>query len=396
MTQTRFLTLAAGLMFAAACSDDPDVILVPGGGGGTPPGAPRDVFASYEWVHEGFQGTTAVGAPTVEVSWLPPASWNGEVFRVYAKRTTTANYTLVATVTSCTTNGCVYRDRNVSPGADYDYYVATYNETTDLETTSEFSEVVRVPAATQPGVPASPDAVALDGAVFLRWNTPAANAQNVSRYLVYLTTLDGEAYTYAVGQTDGNGFLDQNAENGAEYGYRIATVDTLGHVSSLSAQVTAIPRPDFAGELVYAFADSAQRSGFRFQEDEGDDPIVAGSAANAHFRLESDGAGYRIVPLNGTQVTEFGFTTALTCGPGADEGCTAVRVAPTAGYSTAPIAIDPEYSYVFRVTGNDGQPHFGVLRVTMVGTDQNGNDLAIFDWAYQVVPNKPQLHVAPN
>jgi hypothetical protein len=392
MKTTRILTLAAGLMLAAACNDDPDIIVGPVG---DPPGEPRDLFARYEWVLEGFDGTTAEGHPTVEVTWLPPTDWNNEVFRVYAKRTSSANYSLVATVTSCTTSGCVYRDRNVTAGQDYDYYVATYNETTDLENTSEFSEVVRVPGAAKPAVPVSPQAVALDGAVFLRWDTPAANEQNVSKYLVYLTTLDGEGFSYAVGQTDGNGFLDQRAENGAEYGYRIATVDTLGHVSNLSGEVFAIPRPDFSGELVYAFADSALLSGFRFQEDEADNPVLAGNAANAHFRLDADSAGYRIVPLNGTQVTQFGFTTDLTCGPGSDNGCTAVRVAPTAGYSTAPIFIEPEYSYVFRVTGDDGQPHYGVVRVTMLGTDQNGNDLVIFDWSYQLVPNEPQLNVVP-
>jgi hypothetical protein len=393
MKKTRILTLAAGLMLAAACSDDPDIIVGPVG---DPPGEPRDVFARYAWVLDGFDGTTAEGHPTVQVSWLPPTDWNDEVFRVYAKRTTSSTYSLIATVTSCTTTGCVYSDRNVTAGQDYDYYIATYDETTDLETTSEFSEVVRVPGAARPAVPVSPQATALDGAVFLRWGTPAANEQNVSRYLVYLTTLDGEEFAYSVGQTDGNGFLDQRAENGAEYGYRVATVDTLGHVSNLSAEVFAIPRPDFTGELVYAFADSAQLSGFRFQEDEADNPILAGSSTGAHFRLESGVSGYRIVPLNGAQVTEFGFTTALVCGPGSDEGCTAAKVAPTAGYSTAPITIDSEYSYVFRVTGDDGQLHYGVLRVTMVGTDQNDNDLAIFDWAYQLVPNEPQLHVAPN
>jgi hypothetical protein len=391
MIKSRILALAAGLMLAAACDDDPDIFLP---GGGNPPGEPRDLFARYEWVHEGFQGTTAVGHPVVEVTWLPPTSWNGEVFRVYAKRTSSSTYSLIGTVTSCTTAGCVYRDRNVAPGTDYDFYVATYDETTDLETTAEFSEVVRVPGGTQPAVPVSPEAIALDDGVFLRWNTPAANAGNVSRYLVYLTTLDGEAYTYAVGQTDGNGYLDPSAVNGSEYGYRVATVDTLGRVSNLSTEAFAIPRPDFSGELVYAFADSALASGFRFVQDEDDNPILAGGSASAHFRLESDGAGYRIVPLNGTQVTEFGFTTDLTCGPGSDAGCTAVRVAPTAGYSAAPIAIDPEFSYVFRVTGDDGRLHYGVIRVTMLGTDQNGNDLAIFDWAYQPLPNEPQLFVA--
>lgn len=388
MKKTRILSLAAGLLLAAACSDDPDVILVPGG---DPPGEPRDFFARYEWVLEGFEGTAPVGYPTVELTWLPPSGWNGEVFRVYGKRTSSSTYSLIATVTSCTSTGCVYRDRNVTAGSDYDFYVATYDETTDLETTSEFSELVRVPGSARPAQPTTPEAVALDNAVFLRWGTPSANAQNVSKYLVYLTRLDGEEFSYAVGQTDGNGFLDQRAENGAQYGYRVATVDTLGHVSNLSTEVTAIPRPDFSGELVYAFADSAALSGFRFQEDEADNPILAGSSTAAHFRLESGAGGYRIVPLNGTQVTEFGFTTAIACGPGSDAGCTAARVAPTAGYSTAPIAIDPEFSYVFRVTGDDGQIHYGVVRVTMLGSDQSGNDLAIFDWAYQLVPNSPQL-----
>lgn len=389
MKNTRILTLAAGLMLAAACGDDPDVIVLPG----DPPGEPRDLFARYEWVLEGFEGTSAVGQPSVELTWLPPSSWNDEVFRVYGKRASSSTYSLIATVTSCTTAGCVYNDRNVTAGADYDYYVATYDETSDQETTSEFSELVRVPASARPAAPTGPTAVALDNAVFLRWNAPASSAGNVSKYLVYLSRLDGEAFTYSVGQTDGNGYLDQRAENGAEYGYRVATVDTLGHVSNLSAEVFAIPRPDFTGELVYAFADSAQLSGFRFQEDEADNPILAGSSASAHFRLESGVSGYRIVPLNGAQVTEFGFTTALVCGPGSDDGCTAAEVAPTAGYSTAPIDIDPEYSYVFRVTGNDGQLHYGVIRVAMLGTDQSGNDLAIFDWAYQLVPNEPQLEV---
>jgi hypothetical protein len=388
MKKTRILSLAAGLLFAAACSDDPDVIVTPGG---DPPDAPRDFFATYEWVLEGFNGTEPVGYPSVELTWLPPARWNGEVFRVYGKRTSSSNYTLMATVTSCTTSGCVYTDRNITNGADYDFYVATYDETSDLEATSEFSEVVRVPGAARPAAPTTPDAVALDNAVFLRWGTPGANAQNVSKFLVYLTELDGETFSYSVGQTDGNGFLDQRAENGGEYSYRIATVDTLGHVSNLSAEVTAIPRPDFSGELVYAFADSAAVSGFRFQPDEDDNPILAGNSTSAHFRVESGADGYRIVPLNGTQVTEFGFTTAISCGPAADAGCTAARVAPTTGYSTAPILIDPEFSYVFRVTGNDGQIHYGVVRVTMLGSDQNGKDLAIFDWAYQLVPNSPRL-----
>lgn len=385
----KYLAVAA-LLLAAACDNDPDVVVVQPG---DEPGQPTDLFATYAWVLEGFENNQPVGYPSVQVTWLPPADWGTEVFRVYGKRASAASFTLIATVTSCTDFGCVYTDRNVAHGVDYEYYVSAYNESSDLETESDFRDVVRVPANARPSAPTAPDAVSLDNSVFLRWSANTANGANVSRYVVYLTGVDNESSSYLVGQTDGTGFLDQRAENGSRYRYRVATVDTLGHYSNLSSEVTGTPRPDFSGELVYAFADSAAASGFRFQPDESANPIVAGNSTSAHWRLESDLAGWRIVPLNGTQVLEYGRTTALVCGPGSDAGCTAARVAPTVGYSTAPIAVDAEYSYVFRVTGGDGQPHFAVLRATMLGTDQNGKDLMIFDWAYQTVANDPVLNI---
>jgi hypothetical protein len=379
---------AAALVLAAACDEGGDVVIVDPG---EEPGMPTDLFASYAWVLEDFQNGQPVGYPSVQVSWLPPSDWDDEVFRVYGKRASASDFTLIATVTSCSDLGCVYTDRNVQPGVDYEYYVSAYDERADLETASDFRDVVAVPGTARPAAPTALDGVGLDNAAFLRWTAPA-NAASVSKYVVFLTSVDGEAALYQAGQTDGTGFLDQRAENGARYGYRIATLDTLGHYSNLSSEVFVSPRPDYSGEFLYAFADSAELSGFRFQPNELDNPTLPGTSASAHWRLESDAAGLRIVPLNGTQVTEFGPTTALVCGPGADEGCTAARVAPAAGYTTSPIAVNAEYSYVFRVTGNDGQPHFAVLRVTMVGTSQ-GKDLMIFDWAYQTRANEPQLSV---
>ncbi len=389
-TIARKYIALAGLLLAAACDNDPNVVIVDPVG--EEPGQPVDLFASYAWVLEGFENNQPVGHPTVQVTWLPPTDWDNEVFRVYGKRASDASFTLIATVTSCTDVGCVYTDRNVAHGTDYEYYVSAYDESSDLETESDFRDVVHVPANQRPAAPTALESVALDDALFLRWDPSTSNGDNVSRYVVYLTRVDDEEAEYPVGQTDGTGFLDQRAENGSEYAYRVATVDTLGHYSNLSGEVIGIPRPDFSGELVYAFADSAAASGFRFQADESTNPIVPGNSASAHWRLESGATGWRIVPLNGTQVTEWGATTALVCGPGADEGCTAARVAPGAGYTTAPIPVKAEFSYVFRVTGDDGQPHFAVLRATMLGTD-SGKDLLIFDWAYQTKPNEPRLGI---
>lgn len=377
-------SLAAGLLLLAACDEGSNPVIVDP----TPPGAPRDLFGSYEFVLEGFQNGQPVGYPSVELTWLPPAQWTNEVFRVYGRRAGTSSWILVATVTSCTTAGCVYRDRNVAYGQDYDFYVASYNGSS--ETSVEFRETVRVPANVRPAAPAGLRGVGLDRAAYLQWQPAAAN--NVARYLVYLTRLDGETHLYRAGQTDGTGFLDERAANGSEFGYRVAAVDTLGHVSNLSAEATAVPRPDFTAELLYAHGDAPAQSGFQFQMDDATDPVLGGASTSAHFRLETVNGTYRIVPLNGVQVASVGHTTALVCGPGADAGCKSPSVAPTTGYSTAPIALSPEFSYVFRVPSAQG-PRHGVVRVTMLGQDQNGRALMIFDWAYQTRVNEPRLHV---
>lgn len=388
---TRFLVAAAALLLAACDNDDGVVIVNP-----DPPGTPRDLLARYEWVLEDFSGGVPVGHPSVALTWLPPTDWDDEVFRVYGKRASSSGFTLIATVTSCTVDGCVYRDVNVAPSTAYEYYVAAVNERTGEETTTEFREAVSVPSGTRPAAPQMGTPVGLDGAVYLPWADDPANGDNVSRYLVYLTALEGQSYTYRVGETDGTGFLDEQAENGFTYGYSVATVDTLGHVSNLTAQATVIPRPDFHGELLLAHGDDPARSGFRFPSDEATDPVVPGTSLEADFRFEADGAGWRIVPLNGAAVLEHPErTTALTCGPGADAGCRAVTVAPATGYSTAPVEISPEYSYVFRLPGAGGQVHYGVLRVTLLGSDQDGNALVIFDWALQLIPDEPRLDRIP-
>jgi len=388
MRTTRLFSLLATAAMLAACSDN-DVFV---GGGGPRPNPPEDLAVSARWVLEGFTATgQPSGYPAVDLLWYPPAQWNQEPFRVYGRRAGTGNFFLIATVTSCTVDGCVYRDRNVAGGSTYEYYVATVNESTDEEAPTEFREQVLVPATTIPAAPVADSAVGLDNAAFVRWHA-GGNAQSLWKYQVYLTHVDNQAYLYALGETDGTGFVDLRATNGHVYGYRIAAVDTLEHVSALSPEITVAPRPDVSGELINTFQTNAAQSGFRFQADEGTNPIVAGTATNAQWRLERDAGGWKIVPLGGTTVVEYsGRTTALVCGPGADAGCRAATRAPAAGYSTAPVVVNPEFSYVLRVTGGDGQTHYGVVRASILGSDGAGHDLMIFDWAYQTLANDLRL-----
>jgi hypothetical protein len=209
--------------------------------------------------------------------------------------------------------------------------------------------------------------------------------------VVYLTQVDATAYLLGVGETDSPAFLDARTSNGHVYGYRVAALDSSEHMSALSREILVAPRPDALGELVYSRQSDPTQSGFQFQVSESASPIVPGASASANWRLEADANGWRIVPLNGTQVLEYpGRTAALTCGPGADIECRAATRAPTSGYQATPIAVRPEFSYVFRVPGSDGQ-HYGVLRVAILGNDSSGKQLAIGDWAYQLIPGDVRL-----
>lgn len=204
--------------------------------------APRELDAAYEWIFEGFRDLQSVGVPAVHVVWELPDLWNGEPFRIYARERGRSGYVRIATVTSCGAGICGYIDRNVQADVTYEYYVATYNERSGEETPAGYNVEVRVPRSTLPPAPVSPTVAAMDDALFLQWRSGGAG-DAIARYRVYLVGVDGEPALYETGRTDGTAFLDTRARNGHSYTYRIAAVDTLGHVSDLSASVTGVPQP---------------------------------------------------------------------------------------------------------------------------------------------------------
>jgi hypothetical protein len=342
------------------------------------PGAPRDVTASYY-------------ARAVTVSWELAPDWDGETFRIYAKRATDAQYYLVAEVTSCAAGVCSYTDANIEAGRSYDYYVAAVSDTGD-ETASDSAVRVEVPSATPPPVPSGATVVALDHANFVTWDDNARNAADFSHYRVWLRAANGSEFL--LGETDSEGFLDLRAENGITYSYFVTAVDNDGHESDGSALAAGTPRPDYHGEWIYAHEDVPALSGFRFQTDEGDLAIVDGNGATWDFRIESDGVQWWLRTGTGAAVHDNGgfITKALKCGVGADFDCTDVSVAPTTNYATGLFEMIPETTYVVRVN-DGGQLYYGAIRVVFLGFDQS-DAIMIFDWAFQLQAGNPNL-VAP-
>lgn len=371
MKRPRSALLLAMLLSAAACSDD--VVYLDG----TTPAAPRGLAASYY-------------AGAVTVTWELSPSWNGEAFRVYSKRVTDSGWFFIAEVTSCIEDLCLYEDLNVLGGERYEYYVAAVGPN-GTETASNAVVEVAVPLFVAPPVPDGPYVVSLDNANYLTWGTAARGAGDFSHYRVYL---DDGVSAFLLGETDSEGFLDLLAANGQTYGYFVSSVDVDGHESLGSVIAEGTPRPDFSGEWIYDHFAVPANAGFRFSEDESIVPIVDGNDPLRHFRLETDVDGWWLVPGPDAAVYPAGFaTTALKCGPAADAGCVDLPVAPSSGYLVQDVNLVAQESYVLRVIGNDAQVHYGVIRVTLLGFDQNSDPIMIFDWAYQLQPGN--LNLAP-
>lgn len=352
-----------------ACEDD--FYVSPGDGG---PAAPRNLNA---WYYAG----------SINVTWELGSGWDGEAFRVYAKRVSDRDYFLIAEVTSCADGFCSYADANIVSGQTYDYYVAAVDGG-GYETASSEAIRVDVPAMTPPPVPGGITVVALDHANFVVWDSGARSADDFAFYRVYL--YDGST-SYLLGETDSEGFIDLLAANGTTFTYFVTSVDDYGHESQGSAAADGTPRPDFHGEIVYDYFARPDLSGFAFQEDEATNPVVDGDAAARDFRLETDAQGWWLVPGPGVTVYPQGFeTTALKCGPAADASCVSLDVAPTSGYQSGDVGLLPQTTYVLRIPAQGGS-RYATIRVELLGFDQAGDPLMIFDWAYQLQVGNPNL-----
>lgn len=369
-TTARWLATGAAVAFAVACDEDATLLVVEG----DPPSAPRELEAAYY-------------AKGVDLSWRLGAGWDGEAFRVYGKRVQDPDYFLIAEVTSCAAGWCQYRDTNVAAEHTYAYYVAAVDPVSGAEAATARVEVF-VPRPVPPAAPRGVAAAALDGAAYVFWDDAPSEESDFSAYRVYSTTDEADFF---LGETDSPGFMDLLAENGSTYAYRVTSLDDQGHESGFSEPARATPRPDYAGEVVYAHQDSAAASGFRFRSTDGK-AVLSGDDPARHFRLEADDRALWLVPGRSVEVhSESRWTSALKCGPGADSDCVSWESAPTTGYSTAPAAVETLHAYMFRVAGADGRTRYGTVRIGATGADQDGRELIVFDWAYQTQPGNPNL-----
>ncbi len=327
--------------------------------------------------------------PAVELEWRLGASWGGETFRVYGKRLNDAEFRFIAEITSCKDDRCQYRDLNVSHEVTYEYYVAAVNPGDGVEVPSDYSVEVHVPSMTLPPTPRDLTAVALDGAVYLRW-AEADGPGEVWGYQVYAAWDDVDSYL--LGVNDSPAFVDLHARNGETSKYHVTAIDHYGRESAPSARVESTPRPDYVGEFVYSSRHVPDSAGFRFRESGDVAAVTSGDSPGRHLAVEGDSLGLWFAPGPGVGVhPEQRATSALKCALGADANCASWERAPTRGYVDDRIEAVAGYTYMFQVPDHEGTLRYGAVRVAATDVDQMGREFVVFDWAYQTQAGNPSL-----
>ena len=128
-------TALALALTLGACDDDDFFVVV-----GDAPAPPVDVGGRY------FNRS-------IVITWALHPDWDSDSFRVYGKRTSDPSHFLVAEVTNCSDGLCSYTDVNIVSETTYNYFVSAVDPDSGVETDSEISVDVFVPAAVPPPIP---------------------------------------------------------------------------------------------------------------------------------------------------------------------------------------------------------------------------------------------------
>ena len=191
---------------------------------------------------------TAPGTPTatpgdrrVDLAWPAPASDGGGVltsYRVY-RGTTSGALTLLATIGTNRT----FTDFEVQNGVTYHYAIVAVNALGEGPASGEES-------ATPIAVPSAPQAFTAtpgNATVALAWVAPASDGGfPILSYNVYRGTAPGSPALLANTGAANLTFVDDEAENGTTYDYRVAAVTSAGEgtaTSTASATPTSLPNP---------------------------------------------------------------------------------------------------------------------------------------------------------
>jgi hypothetical protein len=234
--------------------------------------------------------------------------------------------------------------------------------------------IVYMDSDTPPVPPTGLRSITHDEYVILRWN--ANFEDDVKGYNIYYTLVRNGDFVFMAYTTD-TVYFDEDVDNGVTYLYGITAVDCNDNESDLVSMTFDTPRPEGFDVKIYNFDTDPTSGGFSFVN--GQITGAWSDAADIVFSYDEI-INYYYVQVIDDYIQHFGFTNSideLDYSPEGDD----------AGWSQiGEVEAIEGHSYIIRTYDN----HYAKFRIK--GLDQ---DYMIFDWAYQIDQNNPQLLTSP-
>lgn len=313
----------------------------------------------------------------VMLEWEPPRAQDAWSYAVYGRPSSVGEWYLVGITTSTTFHDAGAPQRQ--------YYVAA-RDRDDYEFGR--SRAVTIESLAGLAAPAELTGTSLDGAVQLGWadNARLTGGSAFRQYRVFSTFLTAggacDAGRWVVeGSTVSNTFLVAGLTNGVSRCFAVTAMSVSGVESAMSRPWTDTPRHDARHVVVDAFGTRPATSAFIFHDAATNrfGTVVDGSRADADFRVEKTSEGAFVIRAMRDAVRMAAVGTA----PVPD--LTSVDLAPTTGYTSSELAVQPGHAYVLRIMRADGE-RYAAVRIAYVAADH-----IVLDWAYQTAAGNPEL-----
>jgi len=182
------------------------------------------------------------GISNVLVLWKPPSpTWptlNG--FRIYRASGAGGGWGMIGSASATTT---WYLDNGLTNGVEFHYKVTAIDNSVPPVEGPPSNEVFAIPYYL-PNPPTGLTVQLGNGLLVIGWDAPTVTTTfPVTRYYVYRgMAANGEgANPINPVPTAATTYVDATVVNGARYFYKVRSVDTAGHLSVLSTEVSGIP-----------------------------------------------------------------------------------------------------------------------------------------------------------
>ena len=234
---------------------------------------------------------------------------------------------------------------------------------------------------TPPAAPRGVHSVTGDEQVLIEWYPNQET--DLKGYIVYrsLRKLEDYAEIAEVG-SEVSSYVDDGVENGVTYYYAVSAFDFDGNESNLSPEiVNDTPRPGGRNVKLEDYILEPDRSGFDFSHPERGAQAYDRHGVSIYFGIDTEVNVPYIYSDNETEIQDLGYTDSM------DD----VDASPTKGFTTLFVEAIIGHTYAFLTP--DG--HYAKIRITDLYIDWVNGDVqeawVVFDWAYQLQPDNPEL-----